>query len=157
MLGKSGMMTVALPAPGVLIARGVCRTLAERGFACVTEFTTRERLRMDVIALGPKGEVWCVEVKSSRADFQTDRKWQGYLGWCDALFFAVPESFPTEILPHEHGLILADQYGGEILRHGCEEKLAPARRKAMTLQVARVAADRLGALTEIRARGPITA
>ena len=142
-------------APGVLIARGVCRALGARGFACLTEFTTRERLRMDVVGLGPKGEIWCVEVKSSRADFRTDRKWQGYLGWCDALFFAVPESFPSEILPLEHGLILADGYDGEILRHGAGAPLAPARRRAMTLQIARLAAERLSALGDTRAPRPV--
>ena len=137
-----------LPAPGVQIARGVCRALSERGFACLTEFTTPERLRMDVIAVGPKGEIWCVEVKSSRADFQSDQKWQGYLGWCDALYFAVPESFPIDLLPTGHGLILADRYGGEIIRPAPESKLAPARRKAMTLQIARLAAARLAALAD---------
>ena len=102
--------------PGVAMARGVCRMLAQRSFASLTEFATRDGLRMDVCALGRKGEIWCVEVKSSRADFLSDRKWEGYLGWCDRFFFAVSESFPDEILPFEHGLIHADAYGGEILR-----------------------------------------
>jgi hypothetical protein len=84
----------------------------QRGFASLTEFPTRDGLRMDVLALGPKGEIWCVEVKSSRADFMADQKWQGYLGWCDRFFFAVPESFPDEILPPEHGLIHASCAGG---------------------------------------------
>ena len=126
--------------PGVALARGVCRMLAQHGFASLTEFTTRERLRMDVCALGRKGEIWCIEVKSSRADFNADSKWEGYLGWCDRFFFAVPESFPDETLPLEHGLIRADPYDGDILRWGSEVKLAPARRKAMTLQFARNAA-----------------
>ena len=144
------------PAPGVLIARGACRALSARGFACVSEFTTRERLRMDIVALGPKSEIWCVEVKSSRADFRADRKWQGYLDWCDALLFAVPESFPAEILPPEHGLILADAYDGEIVRPGTEARLAPARRKAMVLQIARLAAERLNALADARPRRPFS-
>ncbi len=140
-----------------MLARGVCRMFAQRGFACLTEFTTRDGLRMDVCALGPKGEIWCVEVKSSRADFLSDRKWEGYPGWCDRFFFAVPESFPDEILPPEHGLIRADAYGGDILRLAPEEKLAPARRKAMTLQFARNAAQRVQVLSDPRPRGPITA
>lgn len=143
--------------PGVILARGVCRMLTQRGFASLTEFTTRDWLRMDVCAIGTKGEVWCIEVKSSRADFLTDRKWEGYLGWCDRFFFAVPESFPDEILPPEHGLIRADAYGGDILRWGPEEKLAGARRKAMTLQFARNAAQRIQVLTDPRPRGPISA
>lgn len=152
-LDDRGLADVMEPAPGALIARGVCRALGDRGFACLTEFTTRDGLRMDVVALGAKGEIWCVEVKSCRADFRADRKWQGYLGWCDALFFAVPESFPTEILPPEHGLILADRFHGEIVRRGAEEKLAPARRRTMVLQFARLAAERLGSLGERPVRG----
>ena len=143
--------------PGVTLARGVCRMLAQRSFAGLTEFPTRAGLRMDVCALGPKGEIWCVEVKSSRADFLSDRKWEGYLGWCDRFFFAVPEGFPDELLPFEHGMIRADAYGGDILRWGAEEKLAAARRKAMTLQFARNAAQRVQGLTDPRPRGPMHA
>ncbi|MHA1527616.1 MAG: MmcB family DNA repair protein [Alphaproteobacteria bacterium] len=140
-----------------MLARGVCRMFAERRFACLTEFTTRDGLRMDVCALGPKGEIWCVEVKSSRADYNSDRKWEGYLGWCDRFFFAVPESFPDRILPPEHGLIRADAYGGDILRLGGEENLAPARRKAITLAFARNAASRVQGLSDPKPRGPVTA
>ena len=140
-----------------MLARGVCRMLAQRGFASLTEFTTRDGLRMDVCALGPKGEIWCVEVKSSRADYLADGKWEGYSGWCDRFFFAVPESFPDEILPPEHGLIRADAFGGDILRPGRQEKLAPARRKAMTLAFARAAARRVQGMSDPRPRGPVTA
>jgi hypothetical protein len=131
--------------------------LTQRGFSSLTEFPTRDGLRMDVCALGPKGEIWCVEVKSSRADFLADRKWLGYLTWCDRFFFAVPESFPDEMLPPEHGLIRADAYGGDILRWGPEAKLVAARRKAMTLAFARNAADRVLGLTDPRPRGPVSA
>jgi hypothetical protein len=130
---------------------------SQRGFASLTEFSTRDGLRMDVLALGKKGEIWCVEVKSSRADFMSDRKWEGYLGWCDRFFFAVPESFPDELLPFEHGLIRADAYGADIVRWGPEEKLAAARRKAMTLQFARSAAQRVQVLSDPRPRGPVVA
>ena len=73
--------------PGQLLARGVSRHLASHGFASVEELVPTRGLRVDVMALGPKGEVWVVECKSSRADFQTDQKWQGYLEWCDRYFF----------------------------------------------------------------------
>ncbi len=144
-------------AAGVSLARGVCRMLAERGFAALTEFSTRDGLRMDVCALGPKGEIWCIEVKSSRADFQADAKWPGYLPWCDRFFFAVPEAFPDELLPAEHGLIRADRWGAEILRWGPEERLTGARRKMLTLAFARLAASRVLTLTDPAPRGPITA
>jgi hypothetical protein len=144
-------------APGIALARGVCRMLAQRGFASLTEFTTRDGLRMDVVALGRTGEIWCIDVKSSRADFLGDRKWQGYLGWCDRFFFAVPEAFPDELLPVGHGLIRADRYGADILRWGPETRLAAARRKAMTLQFARNAAQRVQVSGDPGPGGPVTA
>lgn len=129
--------------PGVLLARGVCRFLAAERRATLTEFTVKSGRRMDVLALGPDGALWCVEVKSSRADFLGDTKWRDYLDWCDRLFFAVPDGFDCAVLPSEHGLIRADAFGAAILRMGGEDKLAPARRRAVTLQFARLAAERL--------------
>ena len=129
--------------PGILIARGVCRMLLDLGFSPLTEVPTRSGRRMDVCALGPAGEIWCVEVKSCRADFQSDGKWPDYLGWCDRLYFAVPDGFPDELLPAEHGLIRADAWGAAVLRHAVEARLVPARRKAVTLRFARLAAERI--------------
>jgi hypothetical protein len=88
------------PRPGAMLARGVCRHLLSHDFVTVEEMTPAPGLRVDVMALGPKGELWVVECKSSRADFQADRKWQGYLDFCDRFFWAVdaasrPNSFPT--------------------------------------------------------------
>ncbi|MCA0203242.1 MmcB family DNA repair protein [Pararhodobacter sp.] len=128
--------------PGQRIARGVCRLLRSHDFACLDEVVPKPGLRVDVMALGPKGEIWVVECKSCRADFTSDRKWQGYLDWCDRFFWAVPPDFPVEILPDGAGLILADDYGGEILSQGPETPLAGARRKAVTLKFARLAALR---------------
>jgi hypothetical protein len=129
--------------PGIRLARGVCRMLLDEGFSVLTEFPVRTGRRLDVLALGPKGEFWCVEVKSSRADFQSDRKWPDYLDWCDRLYFAVPPGFPEDLLPVEHGLIRTDEWDAEILRHGTEARLAAARRKSVMLRFARLAADRL--------------
>jgi hypothetical protein len=111
-------------------------------FVTVEELTPAPGLRVDVMALGPKGEIWVVECKSSRADFAGDAKWQSYLDWCDRYFWAVDGEFPTELLPAETGLIVADAYDAEILRMGEETKLAPARRKVMVQKFARHAAIR---------------
>ena len=128
--------------PGQLLARGVSRALRGHDFVTVEELVPASGLRVDVMALGPKGEIWIVECKSSRADFQSDRKWQGYLEWCDRFFWAVDGDFPTELLPDQTGLILADAYDAEIVRMGPEAKLAPARRKVMVQKFARHAAVR---------------
>jgi hypothetical protein len=129
--------------PGQLLARGVARHLADHGFATIEEVVPSRGLRVDVMALGPKGEIWVVECKSSRADFQTDQKWQGYLEWCDRFFWAVDTEFPTDLLPDDTGLIIADSYGAEILRVPEERKLAPARRKSLLQTFAVTAARRL--------------
>ncbi|MBF9034672.1 MmcB family DNA repair protein [Rhodobacterales bacterium HKCCE2091] len=129
--------------PGQLLARGVARHLATHGFATVEEFVPERGRRVDLMALGPKGEFWVIECKSCRADFMADAKWDGYLDWADRFFWAVDAEFPVELLPDGTGLILADAYDAEIVRMGPETKLAPARRKAQMLRFARTAADRL--------------
>lgn len=139
--------------PGQLLARGVCRHLLGHDFVAVEELVPAPGLRVDVMALGPKGEIWVVECKSGRADFMADHKWRGYLEWCDRFFWAVDAEFPTELLPAETGLILADAYDAEIVRMGPETKLAPARRKVMVQKFARHAALRWQAARDPGAAG----
>jgi hypothetical protein len=134
--------------PGQLLARGVCRHLASHGFAVIEEFCPERGKRVDVMALGPKGEIWVVECKSGRADFMGDGKWQGYLEWCDRYFWAVDTDFPRSLLPDGTGLIVADGYGAEILRMPAEERLAGARRNAVVRRFATHAARRLHALRD---------
>jgi hypothetical protein len=100
------------------------------------------------MALGPRGEFWLVECKSSRNDFQTDLKWAGYLEWCDEYFWAVNVDFPTELLPMDSGLIIADRYDAEIIRRGTLKALAAGRRKALMLRFASAAARRLQRVTD---------
>jgi len=128
--------------PGQLLARGVSRHLRSLDFISVEELTPTRGLRVDVMALGPKGEIWIIECKSSRTDFQTDNKWQGYLEWADRFFWAVDQDFPTELLPDNTGLIIADGYDAEIIRIGAETKLTGGRRKQMLVKIARHAAVR---------------
>lgn len=134
--------------PGQLLARGVCRHMRAYDFVTVEELVPTRGLRVDVMALGPKGEIWVIECKSSRADFMSDSKWQGYLEWCDRFFWAVDSDFPTELLPDDTGLIIADPYDAEIIRMGPEDKLAAARRKVMMQKFARHSALRLQAFRD---------
>ena len=138
-----GILTDSELQPGQLLARGVSRHLRSLGFAPLEEFVPERGKRVDVIALGPKGEIWIIECKSSRADFQSDQKWQGYLEWCDRYFWAVDTDFPTELLPEGTGLIFADAYDAEIVRMAPEDKLAPARRKKVIQKFAMDSARRL--------------
>jgi hypothetical protein len=134
--------------PGQSLARGVARNLYSHGFVTVEEFVPSRGLRVDVMGLGPGGEIWVIECKSSRADFHSDTKWQGYLEWCDRYFWAVDAAFPLDLLPDGTGLILADAYGAEIVRMAPEDRLAPARRRVLTLKFATLAARRLAGLRD---------
>ena len=57
------------PMPGQRLARGVARALRQFDFVAVEELVPAPGLRVDLMALGPKGEIWVIECKSSRADF----------------------------------------------------------------------------------------
>ncbi len=130
------------------IARGARRCLLAHGMAAITEFTLANGRRADLMALSGTGEIWIVEIKSSLADFRADQKWPDYREFCDRLLFAVDRAFPADVLPPDCGLILADKYGGEIVRAAPEHRLAAARRKAVTQRFARIAALRLHALAD---------
>jgi hypothetical protein len=125
------------------VQRGVCRMLRTAGFASLTEFPLATGRRADVIAINLKGRIFIVEIKSSPADYRSDGKWPEYWSFCDRLYFAVPPELPRELIAPEAGLIVADAWGAEILRHPPDRPLAPARRKAVTLGFARAAALRL--------------
>ena len=125
------------------ICRGVTRLLDGLGFASLHEFPLKARRRADVIALHGSGEIVIVEVKSGRADFQSDRKWPEYLEFCDRFFFAVEPDFPRDILPVDCGLIVADGHGAAILRPAPSMPLHAARRRAQILRIAQAACRRL--------------
>ncbi|MEL7480632.1 MAG: MmcB family DNA repair protein [Pseudomonadota bacterium] len=125
------------------VVRGVVRLMTDFGFACVTELVLANRRRADVCAIGPRGEITIVEVKSGLADFRADHKWPDYQPFCDRFFFAVDQTFPQDLIPEEAGLIVADPFGGAILRDPVETPLAAARRKAVTLRFVHAAAGRL--------------
>lgn len=131
------------------IARGTERLLANMGLTSIREFSLVSGRRIDVAALAKDGTLHFIEIKSSLADFRSDQKWPEYLDYCDTFSFAVAPDFPREVLPEAHGLIIADRYGAERLREdGAAERLGAARRKAVTLRFARVAASRLMAVVE---------
>jgi hypothetical protein len=125
------------------VVRGSRRLLLNHGFSQLVELTLANGRRLDVAALGADGTIVGIEIKVSVADFKADEKWLEYLGYCDLFYFAVPPQFPHEILPAHTGLILADRYGGEIVRESPRENLHPSRRRAVTLRFAQIASMRL--------------
>ena len=135
-------------AAALAIARGVRRLLRAHGFATVTELPLTSGRRADVVGVNADGAVVIVEIKSSIADFRADHKWRDYAAHCDRFYFAVAVDMPLDILPDEAGLIVADSYGGEILREPPARAIPPAARRAALLRFAFAAADRLHRLAD---------
>lgn len=127
------------------VTRGAARLMVDMGYAPLTEVCLPNGRRADVMALGPRGDIVIVEVKSGVEDYRVDRKWHEYGPYCDAFYFAVAPEFPEGVLPAEPGLIVADGFGGAVVRDAPSTPLPPARRKALTLAFAR-----LGALRNFR-------
>lgn len=135
-------------ATALQIARGVGRLLASLGLASISELVLPNGRRADIVGLSEKGEFWIVEIKSSVEDFRSDQKWPEYWEYCDKLYFAVSPSFPQELIPETAGLIVADRYGGEIIRSVDEVRLPAHRRRVMSLRFGRVAAARLQSIAD---------
>ncbi len=126
------------------VQRGVMRLLrATHDFCCFAEVPLANSRRADVLGVGPKGEIWIVEIKSSLIDYRVDAKWPNYKDYCDRFYFAKPPELDGDIFPADEGLIVADGHVAEILRGAEEHLLSPARRKAMMLKLARLGADRV--------------
>jgi hypothetical protein len=136
-------------ATALRVQRGVMRLLRETlDMCCYAEVPLRNGRRADVLGVGPKGEVWIVEIKSSLIDFQVDKKWPEYREFSDNFFFAKPPELDGAIFPESEGLIVADGHDGAILRDSPNTPLNPARRKTLMLKLARLGADRIHLLMD---------
>ena len=124
------------------VTRGAARLLAALGHAPLLEVVLPNGRRADLMALSPKGQIHIIEVKSGIEDFRSDLKWPEYAPFCDYFYFAVTPEFPRHIRPDGPGLIVADAFGGAVIAEARATPLAPARRKALILGFARLAAMR---------------
>ena len=120
------------------IQRGAARALRALGFGVLPEISLRSGRRADLVAVDEAGTILIIEIKSSIEDFRSDQKWPEYRDYCDRLYFAVAPDFPLGILPDDVGLLLADRFGGEVVREAPTHVLPAARRKAMLIRIARV-------------------
>ncbi len=69
------VVTVSRPETTASVTRGAARLLVALGYAPLTEVTLPNGRRADLMALGRKGEIFIVEVKSGLDDFRYDQKW----------------------------------------------------------------------------------
>ncbi len=130
------------PQTTLAVTRGAARLMVDHRYSPLLEVGLPKGRRADVIALGPRGDIVICEVKSGVEDFRVDRKWGEYGPFCDAFYFAVAPGFPDDVLPDEPGLIVADGFGGAVVREAPVSALAPARRKALIIAFGRLAAMR---------------
>src|SRR6202051_3787224 len=131
------------------VARGVSRVLMQEGYSPILEFSLANGRRLDVAALGADGTVAGAEIKVALPDLRADLKCADYLEFCDLFYFAIPPDFPDEFVPPGTGLIVADRYGGAIVRPSPVAQIHASRRKAVTLRFAKVAAERLALTLEL--------
>ena len=124
------------------VTRGAGRVMVDLGYAPLLEVCLPNGRRADVMAIGPRGDIVICEVKSGLEDYRVDRKWGEYAPYCDAFYFAIAPEFPSDVLPDHPGLIVADGFGGAVVRDAPLTPLAPARRKALTIAFARLGAMR---------------
>ncbi len=130
------------------INRAAARFCRARGWAPLAEVSLPNGRRADILALLPDRGFVCIEVKSGRADYESDRKWEEYREFCDRLFFAVDMDFPRELIPETTGLIVAADGEGVELRAAPEHRLPTARRHALLAGFAALAAGRLNMLLD---------
>ncbi|MBA4012821.1 MAG: DNA repair protein MmcB-related protein [Phenylobacterium sp.] len=147
------IVTVTRPEITANVTRGAARLLVDLGYAPLAEVTLPNGRRADLMAVSRKGELAIIEVKSGLEDYRVDRKWHEYLPYCDRFAFAVAPEFPQHILPEEPGLIVCDGFGGAVLREAPATPLAPARRKALTIAFARLAAMRAMGVAAVQLEG----
>lgn len=130
------------PETTLSVTRGAARLMVDLGYAPLLEVGLPNGRRADVMALGPRGDIVICEVKSGVEDYRCDQKWREYGPFCDAFYFAVAPEFPQDLLEGDCGLIVADGFGGAVVREATSNPLAPARRKALTVAFARLGAMR---------------
>ena len=130
------------------VLRGTCRWLLRAGVSPLAEVPLNGGRRADILGVDAAGRLTLVEIKISLADLRGDRKWPDCLDHCDRFFWAVPAGLPLDDLrtpafrPEETGLIIADRFDAEAVRDAPWRTLNAARRKAITLALARRAAHR---------------
>ena len=136
------------------VARGIKRLFARNDIWCVEEMALKNARRADLMGIDARGQVIVVEIKVSRSDLLGDSKWPDYLDFCDRFFWGVPPGLdraPLDsegFMPERSGVIVADGYDAEIVRHAALEPLAAARRKALVERLARIAMRRYTALID---------
>lgn len=71
------------------------------------------KLRADALGLAMRGDLTMIEVKSSVADFRSDRKWHKYLAYTNKMYFCVSPKTYLKIkdeIPKGIGIMVVHEY-----------------------------------------------
>lgn len=92
------------------------------GYSCYTELSCLPwgKLRPDLIAVNLRGHIIAAEVKSSWADYTSDKKWYKYAEYCNRLFLVVSKALYESHIVHERtflkeigaGVLVLDNVSG---------------------------------------------
>ena len=115
-----------------IITKTIMQDYKLRGYACIPEMQIGDlayklglndtglknkkgrkkgayRMRPDIWLVSRLGRIVIIEVKSSRADFVSDKKWHIYRQFCDMMYFAIDGSYiDRDELPTGIGLMKLD-------------------------------------------------
>jgi hypothetical protein len=111
----------------VMIRQIVSKIFVARRFAVHYEVTLDRKctLRADLVATNTKPYIIVCEVKSSAADFRSDKKWHKYLDYCDQLYFAMSSRTYARVIteiPKGVGIYVVDNRTLEVKLCGASKK-----------------------------------
>ena len=125
------------------ITDAIARSYFGQGDGVLREFKLKNRRRVDLVIINEKGWIIIIEIKSSPADFLSDKKWGEYIDWADQFYFGVAQNFPIDILPKEHGIITTDDFDTYEARPSPVQKLNGSRRNTLVRKLARASMRRV--------------
>lgn len=93
--------------------------MTKKGFAVFTEIGVEPwgKRKVDVMAFNLKREIVIFEVKSCRADYQTDTKWRVYLQYSNRMYFVVKEAdleWARELIDKDVGIAYLHSSSGHL-------------------------------------------
>lgn len=71
----------------------------KKGYSCYLEIAVMPwgKMRADMLGLNMKADLVLCEVKSSLADYRTDKKWENYIAYADRMFFVFTEELYAKL------------------------------------------------------------
>jgi hypothetical protein len=134
---KQGRLTIANA-----LKEATTSYFLKKGYSCFLELGLNSwgKLRGDVLAINLRGEIIVIEVKSSKADFVSDKKWEQYLSYSNKLYFVftpgvfndIKSLILSKLSGHGVGVLILD------INTGYLRNVIPAKRRLMKKKTKRL-------------------